>query len=84
MFWLGQAGGSGAELASPYGSLHRSRAQGAGIFALSQLDGPAAVDQLMEIARRDKDPEMRKKAIFWLGQSDDPRASQFIEQLLTD
>ncbi|MBK7351325.1 MAG: HEAT repeat domain-containing protein [Gemmatimonadetes bacterium] len=84
VFWLGQAGGSGAELASLYGSLTEAELKEQVIFALSQLDGPAAVDQLMEIARKDKDPEMRKKAIFWLGQSDDPRASQFIEQLLTD
>lgn len=84
VFWLGQAGGSGTELASLYGSLTEQELKEQVIFALSQLDGPAAVDQLMEIARKDKDPEMRKKAIFWLGQSDDPRASQFIEQLLND
>ena len=84
VFWLGQAGGSGSELASLYGSLTEQELKEQVIFALSQLDGPAAVDQLMEIARKDKDPEMRKKAIFWLGQSDDPRASQFIESLLSD
>jgi hypothetical protein len=36
----------------------------------------------MEIARRDGDPELRKKAIFWLGQSRDPRAAQFLTSLL--
>ena len=35
------------------------------------------------IARQNADPELRRKAIFWLGQSDDPRALQLFEQLLT-
>lgn len=84
IFWLGQSGGTGSEMASLYGAITDQELKEQVIFALSQLDGPAAVDQLMEIARKDKDPEMRKKAIFWLGQSDDPRAAQFIEQLLND
>jgi hypothetical protein len=36
----------------------------------------------MEVARRDADPELRKKAIFWLGQSRDPRAAQLLLDLL--
>ena len=32
------------------------------------------------IAKGDRDPELRKKAIFWLGQKNDPR----IRQLLLD
>ena len=30
-----------------------------------------------------KDPEIRKKALFWLGQSHDPRALDLFEELLT-
>jgi len=40
------------------------------------------VDKLLDIAKRDPDPELRKKAIFWLSQSDDPRAAQFLEDLI--
>jgi hypothetical protein len=32
--------------------------------------------------RTSKDPELRRKALFWLGQSDDPRALDLIEELL--
>jgi hypothetical protein len=40
------------------------------------------VDKLMEIARNDRDPELRKKAIFWLGQSRDPRVQQFLIDMI--
>jgi len=40
------------------------------------------VDRLFEIARTEPDMELRKKAIFWLGQSDDPRVPAFLERLL--
>jgi hypothetical protein len=40
------------------------------------------VDKLMDIARNDKNPELRKKAIFWLGQSRDPRVQQFLIDMI--
>jgi hypothetical protein len=53
------------------------------IFVLSQRrNSTAAVDKLMEIARNDRDPELRKKAIFWLGQSRDPRVQQFLIDMI--
>jgi hypothetical protein len=36
----------------------------------------------MEIARSDSSTELRKQAIFWLGQSNDPDALKFLEELL--
>ncbi len=52
------------------------------IFVLSQRRDPVAVDKLLDIAKTDKDPELRKKAIFWLGQSHDPRVQQFLLDLI--
>jgi HEAT repeat protein len=52
------------------------------IFALSQRNDSAAVDRLIGIARTEEDTELRKKAIFWLGQSHDPRAAAFLGELL--
>jgi hypothetical protein len=40
------------------------------------------MDMLFDIAKNDKDPELRKKAIFWLGQSHDPRVQQFLLDLI--
>ena len=45
---------------------------------------PAAVTHLHEIARTEKDPELRKMALFWLSQSDDPRATKMLEDLLEE
>ena len=53
------------------------------VFALSQRPHDEGVPALIRIAREKADPELRKKAIFWLGQSDDPRALALFEELLT-
>jgi hypothetical protein len=45
---------------------------------------PGAVTHLLEIARTEKDPELRKMALFWLSQSDDPRATKLLEDLLEE
>jgi hypothetical protein len=40
------------------------------------------VPSLIRIARTNRDPEIRKSAIFWLGQSRDPRALTYFEEVL--
>ena len=52
------------------------------IFVLSQNREEASVNKLMDIARRDTDKDMRSKAIFWLGQSRDPRVIKFLEEVI--
>lgn len=51
------------------------------IFALSQRRGEG-VPALINVVRTSRDPELRKKALFWLAQSRDPRALDLIEELL--
>ncbi|OLB48317.1 MAG: hypothetical protein AUI08_11360 [Gemmatimonadetes bacterium 13_2_20CM_2_65_7] len=53
------------------------------VFALSQEPRDVGVPALIQIARANKDPGVRRKAIFWLGQSNDPRAINLFEELLT-
>lgn len=53
------------------------------VFALSQRPREEGVPALIRIARSHGDPEIRRRAIFWLGQSNDPRALQLFEELLT-
>lgn len=84
IFWSSQGGTSAEELGGLYRTLQETELKEQVIFALSQVKGPGAVDQMIEIARKDKDPEMRKKAVFWLGQSRDPRAAQLIEEILSE
>ena len=52
------------------------------IFALSQRRGEG-VPALINVVRTSRDPELRKKALFWLANSKDPRALDLIEELLT-
>jgi hypothetical protein len=52
------------------------------VFALSQRPREEAVPELMRIARTHRDPEIRKSAMFWLGQSGDPRALALFEEIL--
>lgn len=52
------------------------------IFALSQLPHDEGVPELVQIVRTHRDPHIRKRAIFWLGQSGDPRAIALFEELL--
>jgi hypothetical protein len=52
------------------------------VFALSQLPDDSGVPTLIRVAKTSPDPKVRKKAIFWLGQSEDPRALALFEELL--
>jgi hypothetical protein len=53
------------------------------VFAISQLPKDEAVPELLHVAQTNPDPAVRKDAIFWLGQTHDPRALAYFEQILT-
>jgi HEAT repeat protein len=82
LFWAGQGGAPLADLTSLYNTMDEREMRDQLIFVYSQREEPAAVDKLLEIARRDSDPELRKKALFWLGQSDDPRAAKALQDII--
>ncbi len=52
------------------------------VFALSQLPEETGTPLLLKIARRNPQPQVRKEAIFWLGQSGDPRALDLFDEIL--
>ena len=52
------------------------------VFALSQLPANEGVPKLIEVASSHSNPAVRKQAMFWLGQSKDPRALAFFERIL--
>jgi HEAT repeat protein len=83
LFWAGQSGVAISDMASLYDRINEPELKDAIIFGLSQRQSDkGAIDKLFAIAKNDKDPEMRKKAIFWLGQSRDPRVQQFLLDLI--
>jgi len=86
VFWLGQAAGEAAtrglnQIVVDNDVDREVREQA--VFALSQRPREESVPALIAVARTNKDPEVRKKALFWLGQSHDPRAIDLFEELLT-
>jgi hypothetical protein len=86
VFWLGQAAGDVAtrglnDLVDDNTVDREVREQA--VFALSQRPREEGIPALINVARTNKDPEIRKKALFWLGQSNDPRALDLFEELLT-
>ena len=52
------------------------------VFALSQLPKDESIPKLIEVARSNRNPAVRQQAMFWLGQSNDPRAIKFFEDVL--
>jgi hypothetical protein len=52
------------------------------IFVYSQRREDAALDKLFSIGKTDPDRDLRKKAIFWIGQSRSPRATQYLRELI--
>jgi hypothetical protein len=52
------------------------------VFAISQLPKDEGVPRLIALAGTHRDREVRKQAMFWLGQTGDPRALTFFEQVL--
>lgn len=82
LFWAGQSGVSMADLAGLYTTMTDRAMREQLIFVYSQREEPAAVDKLLDIAKRDPDPELRKKALFWLGQSRDPRAAKALQEII--
>jgi hypothetical protein len=86
IFWLGQAAGEAATrgLDSIVGDTRGDReVRESAIFALSQRPQGEGVPALIRVAQGNPDPELRKKALFWLGQSGDPKALALFEELLT-
>jgi hypothetical protein len=84
LFWLAQRAGDRAvatitnAITDDPDTAVKKRA----VFALSQLPKDEGIPRLLEVARTNRNPEVRRQAFFWLGQSKDPRAVQFFEEIL--
>ena len=52
------------------------------VFVLSQLRRDEGIPQLLDVARNNRNWRVRSSALFWLGQSGDPRAIDLFESIL--
>jgi len=83
LFWAGQGHNVDvADLVRLYESMNDREMKEQLIFVYSQRREDAALDKLFDIGKNDPDRELRKKAIFWIGQSRSPRAAQFLQELI--
>jgi HEAT repeat protein len=87
LFWLGQK--AGQRSLDALGKVVEStdddtEVQKQAVFAISQRPKDEAVPLLIKIAKTHSKPEVRKQAIFWLGQTGDERALQFFKEVLTN
>ena len=83
LFWAGQMRQVPlSDLTGMYQHVRNREMKKQLIFVYSQRHEPEAVDALMNVARTETDKDLQKNAIFWLGQSNDPRAAQFLLELI--
>lgn len=85
LFWLAQKAGN-RQAAEAIGDAVSNDADRSvkehAVFALTQLPHDQGILLLINVAKTNADPAVRKKALFWLGQSNDSRALDFIAQIL--
>ena len=83
LFWAGQQRRFDVNLLLPlYDKITDQDLKEHFIFVLSERRESAATDKLIDIARHDKDREMRKKALFWLAQKNDPRVKALLLEII--
>ncbi len=85
LFWLAQKAGHRAAEAinDAIRDDPETEVKKKAVFALTQLPSEESTTQLIHVARTNRNPVVRKQALFWLGQSRDPRAVGYIEEVLT-
>lgn len=84
LFWLAQKAGKKAQeaITNAIENDPETDVKRRAVFALSQLPHSDGVPLLIQVARTNRNPAVRKQAMFWLGQSNDPRALEFFEEVL--
>lgn len=85
LFWLAQEAGKKA-VGTITGAIENdpdTEVKKKAVFALGQLPKDEGVPRLIEVAQTNRNPQVRQQAMFWLGQSNDPRALQFFEKVLS-
>lgn len=83
LFWAGQGRSVDiADLVRLYDSMNDREMKEQLIFVYSQRREDAALEKLFQIGKNDPDRELRKKAIFWVGQSRSPKAAQYLQDLI--
>lgn len=83
-FWLAQKAGKKAigAMGEAIDNDPDTEVKRSAVFGLHQMPNGEGIPKLIEVARTNKNAAVRKQAMFWLGQSKDPRALGFFEEIL--
>lgn len=83
-YWLAQQAANASAPVSGEGDhvYARSLENNEMVYALVRRPRRQGIPELICLAREHSDPYVRRSAIFWLGQLDDPRALDLFEELL--
>jgi hypothetical protein len=85
LFWLGQRAGDQLAAGAIAEAIEKdpdTDVRKRAVFALSQLPKDESIPKLIDVAKNNKNAAVRQQAMFWLGQSNDPRALKFFEDVL--
>ena len=85
LFWLSQRAGDSLAVGAIAEAIEKdpdTDVRKRAVFALSQLPKDESVPKLIEVAKNNRNSAVRQQAMFWLGQSNDPRAIKFFEDVL--
>jgi len=82
LFWMARRAsrGAAAEITRAIAQDPETEVKRKAVFALSEL--PDGVPLLIDLARTNRNPVVREQAFFWLGESEDPRALEFLAGVL--
>ena len=73
-----------------YGSLEPAGLRDQLLYALFEWarthteNRDAVIDMMIELARAETDPEVRKRAVYWLGRTGSERAAEFLMEILRE
>jgi HEAT repeat protein len=85
LFWLSQRAGDSLAVGAIAEAIEKdpeTSVRKQAVFALSQLPRDEGVPKLIDVAKNNKNSAVRQQAMFWLGQTNDPRAIKFFEDVL--
>jgi len=85
LFWLAQRAGqkvAQSAITNAIANDPETEVKKKALFALTQMPSGEGIPMLIQVARTNHNAEVRKQAMFWLGQSKDERALRYIEEVL--
>jgi HEAT repeat protein len=82
LFWAGQGGAPVEQMVALYDKTSDREMKEALINVYRQRGPGPAFEKLLDIAKHEKDPELRKSAFYWVSRSKDPRVDKLLEDLI--